>query len=61
MASKFKPGDRVQAKSAWTGRSNGKGTVETTGDHGCGVVLDRDETGRPAHFYNSELRKTNKG
>ena len=61
MASKFTPGDRVRAKSAWTGRSNGKGTVATvTGDigpDGCGVVLDSAETEHPAHFYDSELTK----
>ena len=59
MASKFKPGDTVRAKSAWSGRSQGKGTVVTVNEHGAGVVLDRDDSGKPAHFYDSELTKVN--
>jgi hypothetical protein len=59
MASKFSTGDRVRAVSAWTGRSEGKGTVATVGDHGCGVELDKQQGGGPAHFYDSELTKVN--
>lgn len=54
--SAFKPGDRVRASSSWTDKSQGKGTVTTVSDTGCGVELDRDK-GSIAHFYNSELTK----
>lgn len=59
MASRFKPGDKVRAKSSWTGRSQGTGTVVTAGENGCGVALDRDGSGQPAHFYDAELSKVN--
>lgn len=59
MALKFKTGDRVRAISSWTGRSEGKGTVTTVSDAGCGVTLDRSTGDGPAHFYDSELTKVN--
>lgn len=59
MGSKFKAGDRVRAVSSWSGKSQGNGTVTTTNDNGCGVVLDRNKGDGPAHFYDSELTKVN--
>lgn len=59
MTSKFDTGDRVQTTSSWTGRSDGKGTIATVGDNGCGVVLDRHQEGGPTHYYDSELKKIN--
>lgn len=55
----LKPGDRVRAFSSWSGRSSGKGTVATVNENGAGVVLDRDDSDKPAHFYSSELTKIN--
>ena len=57
MAKNFETGDRVRAFDSWSNKSQGTGTVATVGESGAGVVLDRDDSGKPAHFYNSELTK----
>lgn len=52
----FQTGDRVRAFDTWSNKSQGKGTVATTSQTGCGVELDKAK-GAVAHFYNSELAK----